>query len=137
MGDESINYAMKIILAKKRIIEEFEPKKEEIFLQIKNEFFNKHKHEEYMYDLQEKFSTDFKKSIINGHFQWLIDKLKNHNQTTFNSKYTIYENTSLLNVPYCDFYKIFLKYIDSMSLTQFQIDIFKEYIADLIKIYCD
>ena len=138
MGDEAINNAMKIILAKKKIIKELEKNKENIFSKVLDELFTKYKNEEYIYDLKdENFIQDFKTSIINGHFQWILDKLKNENQTTFNSKYIINENNSLLNVPYCHFYSILITQVKKMELSPFAQDILKKYINDLIQKYCN
>jgi PHD/YefM family antitoxin component YafN of YafNO toxin-antitoxin module len=134
MGDEAINDAMKDIATRKRIVTILKNNKD-FFNIIKEQLLQND--EDYLYDLKNdnNLLKSFEKSIKEGHIQWLIDKTKNHNRTTFNSKYTI-RDCDNIDPAYCDFYKIFSKEINNMELSQSAKYILSEYIKTLIDKYC-
>jgi len=64
----------------------------------------------------ENIYTEFRDSLINGHFQWMIDFSHNpdENQVPFDGDYTI-EDVASLSSAYCDFYTLFAQFIDDID----------------------
>ena len=93
----------------------------------------------YLFALKdETIYNEFRSSLIDGHFQWMIDFSHNPNEeeTPFDGDYTI-EDVQNLTSAYCAFYSLFSEYIDDIEdeSTEVQENL-EDYCTHLSTQYC-
>jgi len=113
MSDDILNYANKESLALKEIRKYIKANKEEIvdeaieYILINND---------YKVELNKK-NKKFRKSIIKGHFKWIIEDTKNPGKVDFSIKFKQGMVPSLYEA-YCDFYNYLLSCIDELEISK-------------------
>ena len=110
MGDtgdakDAINARKEIFFKYLKTIEN----REILFEKIFTSFLQTYKDESYIYDLKDsEIKSNFKNSIINGHFEWMSQRITNQNQTKWKTEYSIKAKEvikTLTKLPYHHFYK--------------------------------
>jgi len=76
---------------------------------------------------------NFKKSIINGHFNWILDDMYNPSEVDFNE----YNKNSLFTFSkaYCDFYKSLNQNIDIIKDEEIK-EVLQDYFYAFSEMYC-
>lgn len=92
----------------------------------------------YLYALKdENIYNEFRSSLIDGHFQWMIDFSNNpdEDETPFDGDYII-EDVENLTSAYCDFYSLFSQYIDDIDESPEVQENLEDYCTHLSSQYC-
>jgi len=92
----------------------------------------------YLYSLKEDATyNEFRDSLIEGHFKWMIDYSYNPDETqvSFSGDYTI-EDVQSLSLAYCNFYSLFSNYIAEIDEPIEVQENLEDYCTYLSSIYC-
>jgi len=136
MCRETTENTMSAIWGLRATIAYLKDNKEDIIDNLLNQLLATKK--SYLYALKdENIYNEFRSSLIDGHFQWMIDFSHNpdEDETPFDGDYII-EDVENLTSAYCDFYSLFSQYIDDIDESTEVQENLEDYCTHLSSQYC-